>query len=418
MRFRVRIANLQISAAKLALPRMHYNNYIVANPFEPRTNVFDVLNTHNVVGEFSKAKFSYPFSVREKVQTWMTGLVTEVKRKSPSMVHRWIRGERDEAADGEEVPGEPPSTADRSENAFDGRAAEDQSEYSAAGLRSKIKSKLHFNELYDKISRTRDITGLFQRTKTMEDKKPNDSFEELEENGEGSPKDKETEDEIEIDEKNVEVDPESPGRGIEAVDHGPLGNASSPKNSCYGEVAFSFEDFSFIEKSRVPLSSMHQNAIEEDSGCVDKSKEDESKTEKPLLKPRRLNMGEIGRSASASHHHLDSSFGDLSSGEVHTRRHLLCDIGRRFSEMNDSSDCEFRGGDHNRSSFRPNSMPVSPKPRMLLPAQQHRGSTDYSGGKQRGSMLLREHSTQVIRGQLMLKYSMMNHENNDRLSLV
>ena len=67
--------------------------------------------------------------------------------------------------------------------------------------------------------------------------------------------------------------------------------------------------------------------------------------------------------------------------------------------MNDSSDCcEFQSDSLRQDGsqqFRPNSMPVSPKPRMLLPVQ-HRGSTDFTpSGKQRQNSLFRDLSTQV-----------------------
>lgn len=367
------------------------------------------------------------------MQTWMTGLVTEVKRKSPSMVHRWVSGERVEEED-EQQQQQPGSGRNREEERSGPvklEKIEEQVEFSAAGLRSTIKSKLNLNELYDKFSKTRDIKGLFQRTKTptMDEEQLSDRYVEMDDmtaRRQESPTesleehDDDEEDEEDDDEEEETVQPEKgvtelPKVEIEGVNHKMLGNASSPKHSQDEEFQFSFEDFSFIESRKTPAKDKacgvalesHKASEEGDSGCVDKSKESEQDGEVEKIKseasqatkPRRLNIGEIGRSASASHQQHPDSGIDLGTMGGHTKRHLLSDIGRRFSEMNESSDLEFRSDslrqDGSLNQFRPNSMPVSPKPRMLLPAQ-HRGSTDFTGGKhQRGNSLLREYSTQV-----------------------
>lgn len=359
----------------------------------------------------------------------MTGLVTEVKRKSPSMVHRWVSvssESREQRAEAETGP-----VKDR--GPVDLERIEEQVELSAAaGLRSTIKSKLHLNEWYDKISKTRDITGLFQRTTTpkrmeqqsemmtnQEDKHIHDGDasegrRELGVDASDLQRDEivSSDEDVEIEGLGYEVDGNLPRSQIsEGVNHKLLGNASSPKQSRDEEFQFSFEDFSFIEgktpaKERVLPTIESQRELEEDSGCVVKGQEESVVTTKPVAtKPRRLNIGEIGRSASASQQHPDSGIdlGTMGGGGGvvgGTKRHLLSDIGRRFSEMNESSDCcEFRSDslqkDHS-SHFRPNSMPVSPKPRMIMPAQ-HRGSTDFTNsvGKQRGNSLFREYSMQV-----------------------
>lgn len=391
----------------------------------------------------------------------MTGLVTEVKRKSPSMVHRWVASSSSSAgAKADEVREVQP--ADR-EPQIEEQPAKD---FSAAGLRSTIKSKLHLNEWYEKISRTRDITGLFQRnattSKRMADQKDMEMHEESSDEGELEGRVEEDEEEgCDVDDSDLlkenvsdeDVDRDQ-GREQEEVEkdtycdrfsesqieggganHKRLGNASSPKHSHDEECQFSFEDFSFIETGK--KTPARENALmptiasqckdeqdHEDSGVVVGGEEIKA----PATKPRRLNIGEIGRSASASHH-PDSGIdlGTMGGGGgggvggsgtgVATKRHLLSDIGRRFSEMNESSDCcEFRSDslrkDASLSQFRPNSMPVSPKPRMILPAQ-HRGSTDFTGGigaivegrKQRGNSLFREYSTQVSGGVMSGKES-------------
>lgn len=375
-----------------------------------------------------------PFTVREKVQTWMTGLVSEVKRKSPSMVHRWVSGERAEADKTGKERGREGEGGDGAGNGTPTKLEkiEEQVEFSSAGLRSTIKSKLHLHELYDKISKTRDITGLFQRTKTMDQQKNNERAQaedeeeavgqgildhSMEEVAEHAPK------EIVSDEEEHEQDQEQEQSAaarnrielsqteIEGINYKMLGKSSSPKHSHDGECQFSFEDFSFIEARKTPgrdliaiaatvLEESQETPAEADSGCVDDNAcKEEVRPETAAIKPRRLNIGEIGRSASANQH-PDSGIDLGTMGNV--KRQLLSDIGRRFSEMNESSDCEFRseslrqdGCSRSLNQFRPNSMPVSPKPRMILPAQ-HRGSTDFTGsGKQRGSSLLREYSTQV-----------------------
>lgn len=329
--------------------------------------------------------------MREKVQTWIVGVVTEVKRKSPSMVNRWVSGER---ADAEQKEQEPQKLG----------KIEEQAEFTAEGLRSTIKSKLQLNGLYDRISRTRDITGLFHRNKSTMERQQ--SQEERIQRTEQEQEDDSTDDEGAKDLHVAGFSGETSERYVvrdlsesEGGTHRPLGHASSPNHSHHEEFQFSFEDFSFIE-GKTPKGGQLASTRESqkgNSGCAEQSKEN---SDAPI-KPRRLNIGEIGRSSSASHH-PDSGIELGIKGS--TKRHLLSDIGRRFSEMNESSDCcEFRseslqqdGSNRSLNQLRPNSMPVSPKPRMLLPAQ-HRGSTDFSSNKQRSSSLLREYSTQVRR---------------------
>lgn len=393
----------------------------------------------------------------------MTGIVTEVKRKSPSsMVNRWTRGQSvqrvvADAVQPEESPS-PPKFAHRRERSLDLEKIDEQEALeefrptprTTTNLRSTIKSKLHLDELYEKFSRTRDIAGLFQRGRqTMEVEEDHSRDEKDAREMDVMVKDSETvtqETRDSEEEDKLAVLPRSKASQLEAdeVESNFRGNAcSSPKHSRDEDFQFSFDDFSFIGRQTptgqstravVPLHSQlhgHNNdelvVIEDDSGCVvvrdgdeeegEDGKGDGEKREtvvEPRTKPRRLNIGEIGRSASA---HPDNSAGidDVVVGVRGglTKRPLLSDIGRRFSEMNESSaDCEFQGdlmyrqGGSNRSlnQFRPNSMPVSPKPRMLLPAQ-HRGSTDFlssgGGSKQRGNSLFREYSTQV-RGKCQL----------------
>lgn len=360
------------------------------------------------------------------------------------MVHRWVSGERAEADEtvkerGREGVGGGVETqfAEKSdENDDDGILSkldkiEEQVEFPSTGLRSTIKSKLHLNGLYDKISKTRDITGLFQRTKTMDQQQRNSNEGErmaavemcdMSECREGirpkhRPEDIASHSDEEDQENSNGDGSELPQSEIEGINYKMLGKASSPKHSHDdGECQFSFEDFSFIEVRKTPgkdLIALAATALEKsqegpasatDSGCGEPNNGKEEACSVPdvavVVKPRRLNIGEIGRSASANQH-PDSGIDLGTMGSA--KRQLLSDIGRRFSEMNESSDCEFRsesfrqdGSSRSLNQFRPNSMPVSPKPRMILPAQ-HRGSTDFtaSGGKQRGSSLLREYSTQV-----------------------
>lgn len=368
----------------------------------------------------------------------MTGIVTEVKRKSPSMVHRWVSstGEQQRAAATAEAEKDRSVDLERIDEVVDFDKPQTTTECTATAtdLRSTIKSKLHLNALYDKISKTRDITtGLFRST-TMDQQQqqrlseqPKGCSEKLNSeralNSNGLQDEEESEDEHDTqkeereEEEELDLEPEDdeddeielPKSEIEGEHHKCIGHASSPKHSQDEEFQFSFEDFSFIEtnKANAGDSNVTIRESQKDSGIEKSPADNKAEQEIPSGKPRRLNIGEIGRSASAKQH--PDSNADLGIG-MGTKRHLLSDIGRRFSEMNESAlDCEFRGdwsvpGRNSHSHFRPNSMPVSPKPRMLLSAQ-HRESVDFAGNKKRNS-LFREYSTQVSQKDILSDLSM------------
>lgn len=327
------------------------------------------------------------FSVREKVQTWMTGLVTEVRKKSPSMVHRWMTMSGDQrvvAVATEVPPGQDPQ--DGQTGSLE-RIDESATEPSAAGLRSTIKSKLNLNEFYDKLTKTpRDISGLFQRNKRME--RHSTMIGEAQSSGR---------DQLGTDIVGGSEDEDEEDGDDEEEEGRRMGNTSSPKNLNDEDFLFSFEDFSCIAKT--PSSaSQNRDMMGLDSGCCE---------EQGRVKPRRLNIGEIGRSASAKHPDsgIDLGSSGCGVGGGGNKRQLLSDIGRRFSEMDESSNCEFRSdslrqvvGSQPSMQFRPNSVPVSPRPRMILPSQHHhhhRDSSDFSVNMKKRNSLFREYSTQV-----------------------
>lgn len=283
-----------------------------------------------------------------------------------------------------------------------GKIDESSAEPSAVGLRSTIKSKLNLNEFYDKLTKTpRDISGLFHRNKmerhsTMIGEAQSSARDQLNAENVGGSEDEEEDDDDEEDE----------GRR--------MGNTSSPKNLNDDDFLFSFEDFSCIAKTPSSaiggggVTSQNMEMMGLDSGCCE---EVEREKEQGRIKPRRLNIGEIGRSASAKNPDSGIDLGSSGCGGVGVgvnKRQLLSDIGRRFSEMDESSNCEFRSDSLRQVGsqpsgllqFRPNSVPVSPRPRMILPSQHHhhhRDSSDFSVNTKKRNSLFREYSTQVRR---------------------
>lgn len=260
---------------------------------------------------------------------------------------------------------------------------------------TSITTKIKLNELYDKLSKPKDIAALFRPGAgarrgvdvDISSSKLAVNMDRVSDNGLGMGEEEEDDEQIDyFKDDNEDLMMLGPPNSSSPVPHHP--HDDEP-------FQFSFEDFSSVTDKLSELdlisSGNHKEISPNRQLHLNNSVGGNNSTKK------RLNIGAIGRSVSTNTAHRDE----------HLKRSLLSDIGRRFSQMADDSlvDCEFKSnslGNENRSltGLRQSSMSVSPTPRMLCPTHQ-RHSTDFSVPKKRNS-LLRDFSTHVSLGFLYL----------------